>query len=84
VLIVCNKTGGTIKGDIKKKFDRLVDKNEIKVRYGPLAEIWNKFVGFQSLLEANDDALDHEADWAEYGEFVGITGGRVLVGNTKL
>lgn len=52
------------------------------MRYGPSAEIWNKCVEFQSLLEANDDALDHEADRVEYGEVVGITGGRVLFGNT--
>jgi hypothetical protein len=28
------------------QFDRLGDKSEIKMRYGPLAEIWNEFVGF--------------------------------------
>jgi len=64
------------------QFDRLGDKNEIKLRYGPLAEIWIKFVGFHSLLEVNDDTLDHKADRTEYGEVAGITRGRVLVGNT--
>jgi hypothetical protein len=33
------------------------------VRYDTLAEIWNTF-GFQSLLEVNDEARDHEADRA--------------------
>jgi hypothetical protein len=28
------------------QFDRLGDKSEIKMSYGPLAEIWNEFVGF--------------------------------------
>jgi hypothetical protein len=32
-------------------------------------------------LEEKDDALDHEAYRAEYGEVVGTTGSRVFVGN---
>jgi hypothetical protein len=39
--------------------------NQINVRYDSLAEIWNTFDGFQSLLEVNDEAHDHKTDRAE-------------------
>jgi len=55
--------------------------NHINVRYDSLAEIWNTFDGFQSLLEVNDEAHDHKTDRAEcegisykrHGEVAGIT-----------
>jgi hypothetical protein len=46
------------------QFHRQEDTNQINVRYDSLAEIWNTFDGFQSLLKMNK-AHDHETDRAE-------------------
>jgi hypothetical protein len=92
----CYKELRSVKGSLTGKqhfvaqFGRSEDINEIKVCYESVAEICNKYEGFQSVLEVRDKTHDHKADWEELkgtcyknevrcGKVIGITGSRVYV-----